>query len=346
MLLVDDEPLLAEQVAEFLATRGFVVSIETSLERARSRLEHGNDLDLVVTDIYLSSDRGDSTGDGRSGGMILAELCASRNPHIPVILLTGKPSLDAALQGLRQHVFDFLTKPVTFTELEQRARQAISERRLRQRVSQLEEVNRLLSHILPNAIEAKDPLTRGHSDRVAGYADGLGRRCGLTTEERRDLRLAAMLHDVGKIGVPESILTKEGPLTRSERSEIEKHPGIGQQILEPLHDFPRVRDWVYQHHEHWDGRGYPEGLSGEEVALPGRILILAEVYDALATVRSYKKAWSREKISSYFEADRGAHFDPELAGIVADGVRREGTAWFESAARPDRGDAEPILPLS
>lgn len=330
VLLVDDERGITDQVAIFLESRGYTVHCETSFERARQRIRGTAELDLVITDIYLGSNDAGDRSDARPGGVLLAEFCDTRTPRIPVILLTGRPSLDAALQGLRQHVFDFLTKPVDLAELEQRAEQAISQRRLRQRVAELEEVNALLSCILPNAIEAKDPLTRGHSDRVAGYADGLAVRCGLEEDVRSDLRLASMLHDVGKIGVPEQILTKQGPLTRAEREEIEKHPGYGLQILEPLEHLPRVRDWVYQHHEHWNGRGYPEGLAGDEVALPGRILILAEVYDALATARSYKKAWSREKISEFFLADRGAHFDPDLAGIVADGVRRQGTEWFAS----------------
>ena len=328
VLLVEDEVHLAAQVAGYLDAHGYVVRIESQLEDALRVLHEDAELDLVISDIYLDNNSQLGTGGNRPGGLIVAEACESRMPQLPVVLLTGRPSLDAALEGLRHHVFDLLTKPVELPALEQRARHAITACRLRRRVAELEEVNALLSHILPNAIEAKDPLTRGHSDRVAGYADSLGRRCGLDLEERRDLRLAAMLHDVGKIGVPEEILTKEGPLTRSERDEIEKHPGIGFKILAPLHHFPRVRDWVYQHHEHWNGRGYPEGLEGEEVALPGRILILAEVFDALATKRSYKAAWSREKIADFFDGNGGSHFDPEIAGLVADGVRSEGAAWF------------------
>ena len=330
VLLVEDEAELGANVAEFLRSEGFDVEHVSDLESALQRLGDGNALDLVISDIYLDGPR--VQVEGRPGGLEVAAACDARTPRLPVILLTGRPSMGAALQGLREHVFDFLTKPFELAELAQLARRAIEYAQLRQRVAELEEVNLLLSRILPNAIEAKDPLTRGHSDRVALYSDTLGRRCGLDEETLRDLALASHLHDVGKIGIPGSILTKEGPLTKDEREEIKKHPGIGKQILEPLKHMPRVIDWVYQHHERWDGRGYPDGLGGEDVALAGRILILAEVYDALATARSYKQAWPDEKIADFFVEDskNGGHFDPELALMVADGVRSHGGSWFRS----------------
>ena len=281
------------------------------------------DLDLLITDIYLGQET------GKAGGHLLTEAAIQRSPSLPVILLTGKPSMGAALEGLRGHADDFMTKPVNFAELKRRAIGVVENKLLRRRLDELEEVNRMLSSILPAAIEAKDPTTGGHSDRVVVYTDSLARRVGVSAPQRRELRLAALLHDVGKIGIPEAILTKKGPLTSEERLVIQEHPGIGYRILAPLEQQPHVREWVYQHHERWDGAGYPEGLIGEEVALPGRILILAEVFDALATARSYKKAWRKEKIADFFEAEAGRHFDPELGRIVAEGVRHEGVAFFQ-----------------
>ncbi|MAE76555.1 MAG: hypothetical protein CMJ85_06780 [Planctomycetes bacterium] len=325
-LLVEDEIELGRNLSRYLECHGFTIVSASTLDDGLSILEGDTPLDVVVTDIYLD-ERGEVPGGHR-----IAQAARRRVPPTPVILLTGRPSLDAALEGLREQVFDFLTKPVSMQVLAERARRAVEEQRLQQRLAELEEVTRLLSRILPNAIEAKDPSTRGHSDRVADYADTLGSRCGLDDEERRDLRLASMLHDVGKIGVPEAILTKPGALTRSERVEIEKHPEIGFRILEPMQHFPRVRDWVFQHHEHWDGHGYPCGLVGDEVALPGRILILAEVFDALATARSYKSAWPRAKIADFFEEDKGSHFDPDLSMIVATGVREFGAGFFRASS--------------
>jgi putative nucleotidyltransferase with HDIG domain len=182
-------------------------------------------------------------------------------------------------------------------------------------------------------IEAKDPTTSGHSERVAHYVDRLARRCGVGAEERESLRLAGLLHDVGKIGVPGAILCKEGPLAPAERELIERHPAVGYEILAGLEGCEDARLWVYQHHERWDGAGYPNRLAGEDVALPGRILILAEVYDALAEARSYKPAWPIEKIVAVFRAEAGKHFDPDLSHLVADGLEAEGRRFF--APGPD-----------
>ena len=135
---------------------------------------------------------------------------------------------------------------------------------------------------------------------------------------------------MGKIGIPEQILTKDGPLTKDERSVIETHPEMGRQILEPLEDSDEIRTWVFQHHERWDGRGYPAGLVGDEVALPGRLLILAEVYDALAEVRSYKPAWENQRIVDFFRAEAGKHFDPDLGHLVADGLENQGQRFFRA----------------
>ncbi|HHI79534.1 MAG TPA: HD domain-containing protein [Planctomycetes bacterium] len=324
VLLVDDEKHLARNIGKWFQSKGCRVHTAFELEEALSALEALPELDLLITDVYLQAGR------ATPGGQILAKYCAEKRPNLPVILLTGKPSMDLAIAGIRTHAFDFLTKPVHMPTLWRRAQKAITEMRLRARLSELERDNKLLSAILPNAIEAKDPTTRGHSDRVVRYADTLAIKSGVGEEERRDLRLAARLHDVGKIGIPEAILTKPGPLDREERLVIQQHPEIGFKIIEPLKDFPRVRDWVYQHHERWDGRGYPQGLKGEEVALPGRILILAEVYDALATTRSYKKPWSNEKIADFFEEEAGHHFDPDLGKIVAEGVREKGQDFFQA----------------
>lgn len=322
VLVVDDEVLLGKNLCAYLETQEFTTVYANQLDQALSLLEQDLDLDLVITDIYLGSDT------EKAGGHIVCDAAAQRSPPLPVILLTGKPTMDAALEGLRGDAADFLTKPVNLALLYKRALQAIESRKLKLELMELTEVNRVLSGILPKAIEAKDPTTGGHSDRVVSYADNLGQRVGVSAEDRKDLRLAAQLHDVGKIGIPESILCKEGPLTTEEREVIEEHPEIGYRILEPLVHLPRVRQWVFEHHERWDGRGYPQGLQGDEVALPGRILILAEVFDALATARSYKKAWSRDKIADFFVEQAGHHFDPDLSRIVGEGVRAHGADFF------------------
>jgi putative two-component system response regulator len=320
VLVVDDEAEIGDTIAEFLQSGGFEVSTRRDVPGALALLA-AERFDLVITDIYL---------DDNHLGHEVARAAAQCKPPMPVIALTGKPSMDSALEALRSHVYDYVTKPVRLDTLLALARRAIKEAQLLADNAMLHQVNDLLAKILPNAIEAKDPTTRGHSDRVVHYADRMARMCGVGEHDRASLRLAALLHDVGKIGVPGSLLTKEGPLTADERKRIQEHPEIGWRILEPLEapSQAQVREWVYQHHERWDGRGYPRQLRGEDVALPGRILIVAEVYDALATARSYKQPWPAQKIAEFFDQEAGKHFDPDLAKRMAEGLRRQGTGFL------------------
>jgi putative nucleotidyltransferase with HDIG domain len=223
-------------------------------------------------------------------------------------------------------------KPVESRQLLATCRRVIQDTELARRNQELESDNRVLTSVLPRTIEMKDPTTSGHAARVVGYTDVLAQRCGVSAEDRASLRLAALLHDIGKIGVPDHILRKPGPLTADEREIVNRHPAMGYEVLAGLSEHENVRTWVYQHHERWDGKGYPNGLHGDDVALPGRILVLAEVYDALAEERSYKKAWPIADIITLFRAQAGKQFDPDLANIVADGLERMGYRFFAPSA--------------
>lgn len=318
VLIVDDDPGVLATLTSVMHGAGYEVTPTSNLREALQTLGSER-FQLVLTDLYL--------GD-QDLGYRVAEVAHSQNPPVPVVLLTAKPSFDNAAAALRSRVSEMVVKPVDPHTLLTTCRRTIHESQLSHRNRQLEAQNRVLAAVLPRAIEIKDPTTSGHADRVVGYAESLARRCGIGQEDREHLRLAALLHDVGKIGVPDTILTKPGALTPDEREVINRHPKMGYDILEPLQHHEKVRLWVYQHHERWDGKGYPEGLAGEDVALPGRILILAEVYDALAETRSYKPAWEIPKIVALFRDQAGRHFDPELAKLVADGLERMGSRFF------------------
>ncbi len=281
VLLLDDEAEVLANLRATLEQAGFAVTPTQNLGEGLEALERGS-FHLVVSDLYVGQ---------TELGYELADAASRRSPPVPVIMLTGRPSFSGAAEALENRVAKMLAKPVDPLTLVASCRQAIHEHELRRWNEELEAQNQVLAEVLPRAIEVKDPTTSGHAERVVLYTDTLAQRCGVSTEDRASLRLAAMLHDVGKIGIPDAILTKPGGLTAEEREVINRHPAMGYEILAPLKRHENVRRWVYQHHERWDGRGYPEKLKGDEVELPGRILILAEVYDALAEERSYKKAW-------------------------------------------------------
>jgi cyclic di-GMP phosphodiesterase len=320
VLLVDDEPEVLHSVAKILGAADYDVTCLPTVAEARRCMERET-FHLVLSDLYL---------DENHLGYEIAAAARACKPAVPVILLTGRPSFGGAQEALRSQVCEIVVKPVDGFELIQACRRTIRDAASERRQRQLEGQNRVLASVLPRAIEAKDPTTSGHAERVVHYTDSLAQRCDVSDENREHLRLASLLHDVGKIGIPEEILTKAGPLTAEERKIIETHPEHGRQILAPLEDSEEIRTWVYQHHERWDGRGYPNGLRGDEVELPGRILVLAEVYDALAEARSYKPAWPDAKIVALFRAEAGTHFDPDLAHLVADGIEREGKRFFRA----------------
>tara|TARA_R110002072_G_scaffold46591_10_gene129058 strand:+ start:36150 stop:37061 length:912 start_codon:yes stop_codon:yes gene_type:complete len=299
-----------------------VTSVD-SLARGIAALEQ-HSFDLVLTDLYL--------GNSDLGSQV-AQAAQTLHPAPPVIVLTGKPTFDGAQAALRSHVADMVVKPVDPQSLLSTCNRVMQEAALARRNRELESVNQVLTSVLPRTIEIKDPTTSGHAARVVDYTDKLAERCGVSLEDRASLRLASLLHDVGKIGIPDHILTKPGPLTADERVIINRHPQMGYEVLAGLKGHENVRNWVYQHHERWDGKGYPNKMAGDEVALPGRILVLAEVYDALAEVRSYKPAWPIAKIVAFFRAEAGKQFDPDLAHLVASGLEKSGSRFF--AAKKD-----------
>ncbi|MBM3249869.1 MAG: CHASE2 domain-containing protein [Candidatus Omnitrophica bacterium] len=168
---------------------------------------------------------------------------------------------------------------------------------------------------LVNALEARDPYTEGHSERVRDYSLKLAEKLGWPEEEKEKLKKAALLHDLGKIGIPDAILHKKGALDKDEFDLIRKHEIIGVKILEPLKEFKDILPWILYHHERWDGSGYPQGLKGEAIPRAAQIISLADVFDALTTGRDYKKAFPVEEAVREINRVKGAQFDPRLADL-------------------------------
>ena len=205
---------------------------------------------------------------------------------IPVILLTSLNSDDDRIHGIMCGADDFLNKPVNKHELLARVHSLL---RLKQFTDELDNAETVLFS-LALSIEAKDPYTEGHCDRLSKYSVALGEKLGLPQDLCVALRRGGLVHDIGKLSVPEHTLLKPGPLTPEERKIMEQHTVIGERICAPLRSFRHVLPIIRHHHEKQDGSGYPDGLKGEQIPLTARILQITDIYDALATDRPYRKA--------------------------------------------------------
>jgi putative two-component system response regulator len=215
----------------------------------------------------------------------------SRTILIPVVMVTALTATHERIKGIDAGADDFLSKPYNRLELLTRVRSLL---RLKRHTDELDNAETVL-FTLALSVEAKDPYTNDHCDRLARFSVALGQRLGLPQEQLKALHRGGILHDLGKIGIPDAILLKPGPLNEVERAVVREHPAIGERICSPLKSLRLVLPIIRHHHERWDGSGYPDGLAGEAIPLTARILQVVDVYDALATVRPYKPAYSHHQ---------------------------------------------------
>jgi putative two-component system response regulator len=240
---------------------------------------------------------------------------------IPIIIVTASGELESRVRGIEAGADDFLTKPVHRVELDARVRSLL---KLKQFTDELENSETVLIS-LALAVEAKDPSTHGHCERLADYAVQLGRRLGLSSEQLTALRRAGYLHDLGKIIIPEAILLKRGPLTPEEWEVMRMHPEVGERICQPLRSMRLVLPIIRHHHERWDGSGYPDGLNGETIPLTARILQMVDVFDALVTDRPYRAALSAAEATKVLQEEASQEwYDPKLLTEFIDLLNSDG----------------------
>jgi putative two-component system response regulator len=236
---------------------------------------------------------------------------------VPVVLITALSATQDRVAGIKAGADDFLTKPVDREQLTARVRVLLKQKAY---TDELERAEAVL-FALARSIEAKDRYTEGHCERLARYSADLGTRLGLAPEEVKALRRAGVVHDIGKVAVPDAVLLKKGPLNRKEWEVMRQHPLVGERICAPLKSFQLVLPVIRHHHEKLNGAGYPDGLKGEQIPLTARILAIVDVYDALTTSRPYKDAMTVGKALGIMqqEVDKG-WWDPELfqefAGLI------------------------------
>lgn len=337
--IVDDEPINVKIVRRHLQAVGYENFVITSDARDAMQLIEVERPDVVLLDVMMPEI------DGIQILQIIRGTAHLR--HVPVLMLTAATDQATRLRALENGATDFLAKPLDVSELIPRLRNGLLvkahhdhmasysdqlESRVRLRTRELEESRLQVIHCLAQAGEYRDHATGRHVLRVGRYVTILARELGLGQSEAGMMGLAALLHDVGKIGVPDAILLKPGPLDPAEREIIQRHCEIGSRIVEPGPDEnwltlsgPRETETIESHpllamaktialthHEKWDGSGYPRGLAGEQIPIEGRIVAVADVFDALGSARPYKAALPPERCLEMMAQDRGRHFDPAV----------------------------------
>lgn len=279
ILVADDQPANRELMEELLSAEGFTVITAPDGAAALDVVGTAHP-DLVLSDVMMPK---------RSGFEVCSRIKSNPETYLtPVVLVTALSEKQDRIEGIKAGADDFLTRPVDRVELLARVRSLV---KLKQHTDELERAEAVLFS-LARSIEGKDPYTHGHCERLSDYAAALGERLGLTSAELVALRRAGIVHDIGKVAVPDAILLKPGRLTEDEWKLVREHPVVGERICEPLKSFRLVLPIIRHHHEKCDGSGYPDGLRGDAIPITARIMQIVDVYDALTTDRPYKKAFS------------------------------------------------------
>jgi len=302
VLIVDDDDSLRTGMVRLVTAEGYR-AIEAKNGREAIEIVGQTPPDIILLDWMMPE---------MSGIEVCRTLKGNEKTRlIPIVMITALHEQEEKIKAIDAGVDDFLNKPINIPELRARVRSLLRMKRLN---DLLDSADTVIS-ALANAIEAKDKYTEGHNDRVSRYALALAKAAGVSPEEQNIVLMGGILHDVGKIGVPDRILNKNGPLDKNEFEHIRAHPDRGSTILDPLRSLIGIRDVVLYHHERYDGKGYPFGLKGDGIPLYARIIAIADSYDAMTSKRPYRDALSQEVAIQELENNAGAMWDPELVSL-------------------------------
>ncbi|MFC1576015.1 HD-GYP domain-containing protein [Gemmatimonadota bacterium] len=303
ILIVDDDPDIQRVLSRMLQPEGYRIFQAGDGEEGLA-VAQAEQPDVILLDVVMPK---------LNGFHVCRQLKALEEFRLtPVVLITGLSDVQDRVAGILAGADDFLSKPFEQTELLARVKSLL---RMKRYTDELERAE-LVVFALARAIEERDPYTRGHCDRLSRYGSALGRQMGLEEDDVEALRQGGIVHDIGKVTVPDAILKKDGRLTHTEREVMQTHPEAGVQICQPLRTFHKVIPIIRSHHERLNGTGYPDGLEGDEIPITARILSVVDVFDALTTDRPYRHASSTEIALEIIgeEVDRG-WWDP---GVFAE----------------------------
>jgi cyclic di-GMP phosphodiesterase len=316
VLVADDEEANRELMEELLSNEGYKVITAPDGSSALQELGRA-EVDVVVLDVLMP---------GMSGLEVCERIKANPETYLlPVILTTSLSDKQDRINGIKVGADDFLNRPVDRTELLARVRSLL---KLKLRTDELERAESVL-FTLAGSIEGKDPYTRGHCERLSDLSAQLGEHLELSAEQITALRRGGVVHDIGKVAVPDAILLKPSRLSEEEWKLIREHPVIGERICAPLKSFRAVLPIIRHHHEKFDGSGYPDGLRGESIPITARVMQIVDVYDALTTDRPYKRAFSvAEALETMTQEVARGWWDPAIFD------------QFERLARQGTGDSQ------
>lgn len=326
ILVVEDEPLIRENLADYLRQQDYQCETAESGKEALEKLQQKN-FDLVITDIRMP---------GFTGVELLQEISHSY-PDTAVIMITAVADLQTAVQSMKQGAYDYITKPFHLEKVMESVRSALhvcAVRKEDQQITQrlkavvqskssaldlalqdLELHRGMTLEALVRALDAREHETQCHSLRVQAYTLRLAEELDFTEDQLTDLGRGALLHDIGKMGISDSILLKPGHLTDSEWKEMRKHPAIGYEIVRGIKFLRNSAQLILCHHERFDGGGYPNGLSGEEIPLEAQIFAVIDTYDAITSNRPYRQAKSTEHAREEIQAQSGSQFASRIVDL-------------------------------
>jgi putative two-component system response regulator len=339
ILVVDDEETIRLALGRFLRSRGYEVQTAGSGAAALELLA-GAKFTLMLCDVRMPG----------MGGVEMVSHALAIDPELAVMMLSAVNDAATATDALSRGASDYLMKPVELADLQHAVEKALHRRSLAlgrraveriireevaTRTAELEREQQALRSLmvvitetLINAMEAKDVYLAGQAQRVAELGASMAAELGLDEDTIEDVRLAGRLHDVGKIGIREAVLNKPGSLTPEEYDHVKDHVRIGMEILAPLRHIGPALTYVHHHHEHWNGKGYPQGLAGEAISLGGRILSAADAYDAVTSARAYRGAMTPEEAITHLGTLSGHMLEPRVYGALRAVVLRRKTLVF------------------
>jgi putative two-component system response regulator len=304
VLLADDDNAMRLYFTRFLEKKGFTVTACSNGKDAWDEFQK-EPFNLILLDWNMP----EMTG---------AELCerikqTQIDSYAYVILITSRSDSEDIIEGLESGADDYITKPVVAAELNARISSALRVLDFEEKLKNKEKEVRLNCYrTLTQLAETRDHESEGHMNRVGEFCEMIGRQMGLDEKFCQDLKIFGPMHDIGKVGIPDGILHVPRELCREEFQVIKLHTQIGWQILKDKEVFKLAAEIAYTHHEHWDGQGYPRHLKGEEIPLAGRICAVADCYDSLRSVRSYRSKASHAQIIDWINLNSGTLFDPQV----------------------------------